>query len=165
VTIVAGNYGIPPEKQERQLIAELLTFLEDRRLLTDDTGYQFHFPDHLRQSAEEIRQQTNLVLRQIPRDSPLAGVLKRLQEGARNFQEATEGAMDGHRAGGGMSPYVPMGLSTYLEALAEYRQQILTAMRSAAELCELKLDVVFEAEAELGTARLLNLAKQVKDSI
>ena len=48
--------------EERDVVTGLLAFLEDRRLLTDDTGYQWHFPDHLRQSAEEIRERTNLAL-------------------------------------------------------------------------------------------------------
>jgi hypothetical protein len=151
-----------PTAQVCSLIAGLLTFLEDRRLLTDETGYQSHFPDHLRQSAEEIRRQTNLVLRQLPRDGQLAVVLKRLQEGARNFQESTEGAMDGHRAGGGMTPYLPMGGPLYFQAIAEYRRQILTAMRDAAELCTLKLDMHFVKAAERGTIHLLDLAERFK---
>jgi TIR domain len=141
-----------PTAQECSLIAGLLTFLEDRRLLTADTGYQSHFPDHLRQSAEEIRQQTNLVLRQLPRDGQLAFVLKRLQEGARNFQESTEGAR------GAMHVNLPMGGPLYFQAIAEYRRQILTAIHDAAELCKLKLDERFVKAAERGTMHLLELA-------
>lgn len=148
-----------PSPHECELVSGLLTLLEDRRLISDETGYQSHFPDHLRQSAADIRERTTTVLTKIPRTSPLAPVLKELQRGARDFQEATEGAMDGSRAGGGMTPYVPMGFPRYFEALAEYRHRIYSAMKDAAAHCGLMLNPSFAEATERGHRNLLSLAK------
>ena len=132
--------GLMASDAERRVVDSLLTFLEDRRLITEEAGYQSHFPDPLRESAREIRRRTNEALQQLGRDSALTPILKRIQEAARDFQEATEGAADGYRMGGGMSPHVPMGLTPYLRSLEAYRQEIAEAMIRAAHLCGLELD-------------------------
>ena len=72
---------------ERSIVGRLLTFLEDRRLLTDDTNYQCHYPDHLRLSAEAIRKETNSALQELSRDSKLRVVLTDIQKAARHFQQ------------------------------------------------------------------------------
>jgi hypothetical protein len=92
---------------EKDIVHKLLIFLEDRRLVTEEMGYQSHFPDHLRLSAQEIRRRTNEAIQSLEPNSALAPVLKRLQDSARKFQAATEGAMDGRRAHGGMTPSPP----------------------------------------------------------
>ena len=129
---------------ECSVVASLLTFLEDRRLLTDGSGYQSHFPDHLRKSAQEIRRETTEALRQIERDSPLVPILRRLQAGARKFQEATEGSSDGTH---GYTPQLPMGLAPYLRSLRSYREEIAVAMAELAGACGLQLDVTISAGA------------------
>ena len=125
---------------EKEVVYKLLTFLEDRRLLTEQLGYQSHFPDHLRISAQEIRRKTNEALQTLDLNSSLLPVLKKLQDSARKFQTATEGAMDGRHAHGGMSPVLPMGLSKYLKSLLDYRQEIAAAMVEAAHKHGLKVD-------------------------
>ena len=146
------------EDEERDLVNGLLAFLEDKRLLTDDSGYQSHFPDDLRRSAEEIRRHTNAALQRVSRDSNLAPILTRIQTAARRFQEATEGAMDGQRAGRGLTPVVPMGFRPYLESLADYRQEIASGMQAAASLYDLQLDEAFLAAFEYGQRQLRQTA-------
>jgi hypothetical protein len=146
------------EDKERDVVNELLAFLEDRRLLTDDTGYQSHFPDDLRLSAEQIRSHANVGLQRISRDSQLVPILKRIQVAARHFQEATEGAMDGSRAGGGTTPVVPMGLAPYLRSLADYREEIASGMTAAADLYGLRLDEDFSTAFDEGQVVLRQIA-------
>lgn len=140
--------------REREVVGGLLTFLEERRLLTDDTGYESHFPDHLRQSAEEIRGTTNAALQNLDRDSVLVPALKKIQAAARNFQEATEGAMDGR----GMTPELPMGLKPYLRSFADYREEIASGMKEAASLCDLPLAEDFLPRFEEGQQALRSIA-------
>jgi hypothetical protein len=71
--------GVAASDAERHLVDGLLTFLEDRRLITEDAGYQSHFPDPLRVSAQEIRRRTNDALQELGRESALAPILKRIQ--------------------------------------------------------------------------------------
>jgi hypothetical protein len=125
---------------EKDIVYRLLVFLEDRRLLTDDFGYQSHFPDHLRISAEEIRRRTNEAIQSLDSNSPLVPVLKRLQDAARKFQAATEGAMDGSRSHGGATPMLPMGVTNYLRSLLDYRQEIAAAIVEAAGKHGLNVD-------------------------
>jgi hypothetical protein len=125
---------------EKDIVYRLLVFLEDRRLLTEEFGYQSHFPDHLRMSAEEIRRRTNEAIQSLDSDSPLVPVLKRLQDAARKFQAATEGAMDGHRAGGGLTPMLPMPFANYVKSLLDYRQEIAAAIVEAAGKYRLNID-------------------------
>jgi hypothetical protein len=145
--VAAAVEGIPQPSggaavsdAERRIVDSLLTFLEDRRLITEEASYQSHFPDPLRASAQEIRRRTNDALQELGRESVLAPILRRIQKGARDFQEATEGAVNGSRMSGGMTPYVPMGLGSYLRSLEVYRQEIAEGMMQAAELCGLELD-------------------------
>jgi hypothetical protein len=132
---------------ERDILYKLLTFLEDRRLITEEFGYQSHFPDHLRVSAQEIRRRTNEAIQSLDPNSSLVQVLKRLQEAARRFQAATEGAMDGGRSHGGMTPVLPMGLANYLKSLLAYRQEIAAAMVVAANKYGLDIDARILAAA------------------
>lgn len=132
--------GVAVTQTERKIVDSLLVFLEDRRLITEEAGYQSHFPDPLRESAQEIRRRTNDALQMVGRRSEFAPILRRIQKAARDFQEATEGAANGIRMGGGMSPYVPMGLSPFLRSLEVYRQEIAEGMMHAAQLCGLELD-------------------------
>jgi hypothetical protein len=88
---------------ERDIVYKLLAFLEDRRLITEQFGYQSHFLDPLRLSAQEIRRRTVEAIQSLQPDSALIPLLKRLRDAARDFQAATEGAMDGSRAGRGMT--------------------------------------------------------------
>ena len=132
--------GVTVSDAECHVVDSLLTFLEDRRLITEEAGYQSHFPDPLRESAQEIRRRTNQAMQEVGRRSALTPILQRIQKGARDFQEATEGAANGQRMGGGMTPYVPMGLSPYLRSLETYRQEIAEGMMQAAQLCGLELD-------------------------
>ena len=131
--------GAKASEAERKVVDSLLLFLEDRRLITEEIGYQSHFPDHLRQSAEEIRRQTTTAIRELGRDSRLTPILQRIQKGARDFQEATEGAADGRRMHGGLTPHLPMGLEPYLRSLETYRMAITQAMMDAANVCDLEL--------------------------
>ena len=80
---------VPASDREREIVGSLLFFLEDRRLLREEAGYQSHFPDHLRLSAQEIRRRTNEALQQLSRDSRLVPSLKRLQAAARPTRCAT----------------------------------------------------------------------------
>lgn len=140
------------DAKEREVVSALLTFLEDRRLLTDDAGYQSHFPGDLRASAEQIRQRTNTALQQVPRDSKLAAVLIKVQRAARDFQEATERATDS--AYGGMTPSLPMGLSSFLTSLMHYREAMGHGMKEAAELVGVQLDQSFIRDFERGQGTL-----------
>ncbi|MDI6104158.1 hypothetical protein QLQ12_36760 [Actinoplanes sp. NEAU-A12] len=126
---------------EREIVAALITFLEDRRLLTEEGGYQSHFPDHLRQSAEEIRRRANDALQRIGRRSRLAPPLLQIQVGARNFQEASEGATNGIHSG---RPTTPMGLQSYLRACSHYRGDIALGIKNLAEIANVPLDPRFE---------------------
>ncbi len=150
----AGTGTKVVKERERDVVGSLLTFLEDRRLLTASSGYQSHFPDHLRLSAEAIRKRTNDALQQVGRDSVLTPILKRIQTAARAFQEATEGAMDGARAGGGLTPYLPMGRREFQTSLAEYRQEMAEGMIQAAAICGFELDPDFLASFEEGQQSL-----------
>jgi hypothetical protein len=150
--------GVTVLDAERRVVDGLLTFLEYRRLITEEAGYQSHFPDPLRESAQEIRRRTNDALRDIGRGSALTPILRRIQKGARDFQEATEGAADGFRMGGGMSPYVPMGLSPYLRSLETYRQEIAEGMIQAAQLCGFELDPAVLAASSRGQQTLRTIA-------
>jgi tetratricopeptide (TPR) repeat protein len=139
---------------ECAVVDGLLAYLEDKRLITEEAGYQSHFPDHLRISAEEIRRRTNEALQVIGRHSPLTPILRRIQKGARDFQQATEGAADGSRMHGGLTPYLPSGLSSYLRSLEAYRQEIAEGMMQAAQLCGFELDPVVLAAFRQGQETL-----------
>jgi hypothetical protein len=140
------TFAPPPvvtEARERGVISSLITYLEDRRLITDDTGYQSHFPDHLRESAGDIRRRTNEALQSIDRSSPLAPILRQLQRSARNFEEVIEGAHNGVH---GMRPDLPMELQPYLKAVTRYKCEIGLSAREAANMAGLDLQPEF-AEA------------------
>ena len=67
--------------------------------------------------------------------------------------------MDGARAGGGMSPFVPMGLAPYLRALADYREEIALGMKAAANLHGTELDSDFWVCYQRGQAELRESAQ------
>jgi hypothetical protein len=150
-------------EEERQVVSSLLTFLEDRRLITDDTGYQSHFPDNLRTSAEEIRERTNIALQQIDRESKIGPMLKRIQVAAKNFQSKIEGAMDGYRAGGSMGPFLPMGLVPYLQTLYEYRKQIVEGMIEAANISGFKIDSTILDNFQEGQNQLTSITNSISN--
>lgn len=117
-------------QSERKVVAQLLTFLEDRRLLTESLGYQFHYPDHLRKSAQEIRKRVNLALQEIERDSKLAPILKQFQFATRSFQEETEKALQ----------HPGLGFHLYAGYLEEHQFYMTISIIAAAELCSLEVD-------------------------
>ena len=143
---------------ERAIVDRLLTYLESKRLITEEAGYQSHFPDNLRLSAEQIRARTNEALQQVGRRSLLTPVLKRIQNAAREFQQTTEGAADGSRMHGGMTPHLPSGLSPYLRSLEAYRQEIAEGMMEAAHLCGSELDPETLVAFRNGQAALREIA-------
>jgi len=60
--------------------------------------------------------------------------------------------------GGGMSPYLPMGLSSYLRSLETYRQEIAEGMMQAAQFCGLELDPATLATFRQGQEALRSIA-------
>jgi hypothetical protein len=139
-TLIQDSHVESSTSSEKDLIYALLVFLEDRRVIMHDLTI-YHYPEHLRASAQEIRRRTNETLQSLRPDSPTTPIVKKIQEAARSFQAAIEGAIDGDDIPGyGMNPMLPMGLYEFVRALLQYRREIAAGMVASADLCGLSVD-------------------------
>lgn len=114
-TPVFGVSWTPPEA-ERTIAQELVTFLEDRRVLYNPM--QLECPHHCVDSVLEIRRESTSLLGRVPSNSDLPPSLRAMRAACRKFLDSTDGQHGRH------GPiHVPFGRSdwVFISALGELR--------------------------------------------
>ena len=115
-TPVFGVSWNPPEL-EREVANELVTALEDRRVLYED--FAFEVPDYVVTSVLEVREKLSGILVRVDRSSTIGESARAMRAACRKFLTAVQPAIGQPRA----QPLFqdPFGFSAFMAALGELR--------------------------------------------
>lgn len=92
-SLTGGGISFQPPRPEAELAQDLITYLEDRRVLFND--YENEVPSMVVGSVRDIRRQLTVLLQGLPNRKGLPQHLRVLRGACRHFLDKTEGR-DGH---------------------------------------------------------------------